>query len=100
MKYLIENIKVSPTDNTDLYRILAQRLNIKEFKFKILSKSLDARDKTKTAHPATIFDHNGYPPYTPPWFLNNEVIFHTQNTASAAGAINLIEVINHHAGIL
>lgn len=47
MKYLIDNIKVSPTDNTDLYRILAQRLNIKDFKYKILSKSLDARDKTK-----------------------------------------------------
>ena len=47
MKYLIDNIKVSPTDKTDLYRILAQRLNIKDFTYKILSKSLDARDKTK-----------------------------------------------------
>ena len=45
MKYIVDNIKVSPLDKTSLNNIISQRLNIKNFKFKILSKSIDARDK-------------------------------------------------------
>ena len=55
-----------------------------------------------TAHPPTMLDHNGYPdsaPYTPP-FLNNETKFHNPNPIKAAGATNLIDVLNHQSGIL
>ena len=46
MKYIVDNIKVSPLDKTSLNNIIAQRLNIKNFKYKILAKSIDARDKS------------------------------------------------------
>ena len=46
MKYIVDNIKVSPLDKTSLKNIIAQRLNIKSFEYKIISKSIDARDKT------------------------------------------------------
>ena len=34
MKYIVDNIKVSPLDKTSLNNIIAQRLNIKNFKTK------------------------------------------------------------------
>ena len=46
MKYIVDNIKVSPLDKTSLNNIISQRLNIKNFKYKIISKSIDARDKS------------------------------------------------------
>lgn len=45
MKYIVDNIKVSPLDKTSLKNIISQRLNIKNFTYKIISKSIDARDK-------------------------------------------------------
>ncbi len=45
MKYQIENFKISPKQDKDLHFLISQKYNIKNFKFKILHKSIDARDK-------------------------------------------------------
>lgn len=43
MKYQIDNFKISPQD--DLEKSLKTRFNLKDFKYKILQKSIDARNK-------------------------------------------------------
>ena len=45
MKYPINNFKVNPKDLNNLENIIKAKLKINNFKYKILSKSIDARDK-------------------------------------------------------
>ena len=45
MKYQINNFKVNPKDLNNLEKIIKAKLKINNFKYKILSKSIDARDK-------------------------------------------------------
>ena len=45
MKYQINNFKVNPKDLNNLENIIKAKLKINNFKYKILSKSIDARDK-------------------------------------------------------
>lgn len=44
MKYRIDNIKISPKDD-DIYLYLKNKYKLDNFKYKILLKSIDARDK-------------------------------------------------------
>lgn len=44
MKYQIDNFKASPIDN-NLELVINRKLKIKNFKYRILQKSIDARDK-------------------------------------------------------
>ena len=46
MKYQIDNFKISPKDFFDLESIIKTRFKLDDFKYKILHKSIDARDKT------------------------------------------------------
>ena len=45
MKYEVINFKVDPFDKRDLYNIIKAKLKINDFKYKIIQKSIDARDK-------------------------------------------------------
>ena len=45
MKYQIDNFKISPIDDNRLDFIIVKKLKICKFKYKILQKSIDARDK-------------------------------------------------------
>lgn len=45
MKYQINNLKVNPKDLNNLEKIIKSKLKINNFTYKIISKSIDARDK-------------------------------------------------------
>ncbi len=47
MQYEISNFKVDPFDKRDLYIIIKKTLKLSDFKYKIIQKSIDARDKNK-----------------------------------------------------
>ena len=47
MKYEINNFKVDPFDKRDLFDIIKSIYKINNFKYKIVQKSIDARDKNK-----------------------------------------------------
>ncbi len=47
MQYEISNFKVDPFDKRDLYIIIKKALKLSDFKYKIIQKSIDARDKNK-----------------------------------------------------
>ena len=46
MKYQIDNFKISPKDCDNLESIIKNRFKLDDFKYKILHKSIDARDKS------------------------------------------------------
>ena len=46
MKYQIDNFKISPKDFDNLESIIKSRFKLDDFKYKILHKSIDARDKS------------------------------------------------------
>ncbi len=46
MKYEINNFKVSPMDKRDLKEIISKIYKINNFEYKIIQKSIDARDKS------------------------------------------------------
>lgn len=50
MKYKIENLKKSVSDNTSMENYLKNKYHIEDFKYKIISKSIDARDKAKVMY--------------------------------------------------
>ena len=45
MKYQIENFKLSPKESKNLYQSIKNKYHLKDFKFRILQKSIDARKK-------------------------------------------------------
>ena len=45
MKYLINDFKVDPFNQKDLSLIIKEKLNINDFKYKIIKRSIDARHK-------------------------------------------------------
>lgn len=45
MKYELINFKVDPFDKRDLFNIIKSKLKINKFSYKIIQKSIDARDK-------------------------------------------------------
>ena len=45
MKYEIKNLKVDPFDKRDLFDIIKSLYKINNFKYKIIQKSIDARNK-------------------------------------------------------
>lgn len=45
MKYIIDNFKVNPKTKNTLDEIIKEKLKINDFKYKILHKSIDARNK-------------------------------------------------------
>ncbi|MCR5349638.1 MAG: hypothetical protein K6E20_01455 [Acholeplasmatales bacterium] len=45
MKYQINNFKIKPSEQNDLENIIKKKLKLNDFKFKILLKSIDARNK-------------------------------------------------------
>ena len=45
MKYQISNFKISPSDENKLKSIIKSRLHLKNFDYKIIHKSIDARNK-------------------------------------------------------
>ncbi len=47
MKYEISNFKVDPFDKRDLFNIIKSNLKLNKFSYKIIQKSIDARDKNK-----------------------------------------------------
>ena len=47
MKYEISNFKVDPFDKRDLFNIIKNNLKLNQFTYKIIQKSIDARDKNK-----------------------------------------------------
>ena len=46
MKYQIDNLKISPLEDDRLASIIKNKYQLNEFSFKILQKSIDARDKS------------------------------------------------------
>ena len=46
MKYQIDNLKISPLEDDKLASIIKNKYQLNEFSFKILQKSIDARDKS------------------------------------------------------
>ncbi len=47
MKYQINNFKISPYEEPSLEKIIKSRFKLNDFKYKIIHKSIDARDKNK-----------------------------------------------------
>ena len=47
MKYKISNFKVSPKDYKNLYSLIQNKYHLHDFKYKILQRSIDARNKDK-----------------------------------------------------
>ena len=47
MKYKISNFKVSPKDDKNLYSLIQNKYHLHDFKYKILQRSIDARNKDK-----------------------------------------------------
>lgn len=45
MKYQIDNFKISPKDNDKLEKIIKDKYKLDNFKYKIIQKSIDARNK-------------------------------------------------------
>lgn len=45
MKYQIDNFKITPNEEKSLDKVIKNRFKLNEFKFKIIQKSIDARDK-------------------------------------------------------
>ena len=47
MKYQVNNFKVSPKDYKNLKSLIQNKFHLKDFSYKILQKSIDARKKDK-----------------------------------------------------